>query len=188
MPSNTVAVPAGSAIELLRGASTPEETAAAGRAVMELVQLPDVARPVPRFLGDLPWSTNPEQVVDQIILNLLTAADIEKASEGSAPLKYGDLLDTWVVLRDLRVHESAVEDAEWAAYYSLAVERDNGEHLLVNVGAKQVLAVLWRVYVDGLIPCWIKFTELGEPVKGRNRPVGVIVKTSMPTDGADKPF
>lgn len=187
MSGKSVVVPVGSAVELLRGASSLDERMAAGRAIMELVELPQAKVPVPRFLGDLPWQTDNGDVVDQIILNLMVSEDIERASEGSTPLKASDVLNQWLVIHDLRVNNSDVEDSVWRAYYSIDVELEDGRRLVLNTGARQVMATLWRVYVDGMLPCWGKFTEIGESKTGRSAPLAVIVKSKLP--GSDEqPF
>lgn len=186
MPNKDIDKPAGSAIELIRGASTLAERQAAGRAALGLVQLPTASVPVPRFLGDLPWSDDNDQVIEQIIVNLITAEDIETASEGNTPLKADDVLGQWVTLHDLRVRESDVEDADWRAYMSLDVELGDGRRLVLNCGAKQVMATLWRVYVDGMLPILAKFVSLGESTKARKAPLGVIVQSKVTAeDGSD---
>lgn len=164
------------AYEVLKAAATPEQRFEAGKYATELVPLVGGAGEVPRFFYDLPWADDDADVVSGILAQLAGAADIAEATKAKELRKAKDILGEPVTVLGLAVRTSDVEDAAWSGYLSLTVSVDGGPPEVINTGAAQVCVTMWRLWCEGRFPASGRFTELGAPQKGRNRPLGFVVE------------
>lgn len=177
--SNTPALPTDSAFAVFQQAATALDHHAAGEYAMELVKLPDMEQPIPRFFLDLPWSDDSDAVVHQILVNLAGAEDITAATSDAKLRKIEDICGRPVTVFDVRVRETDVPDAKWGAYLSLAVSVDNGPQEAISSGHAQVAVTLWRCYCEGRFPVSGVFRKLGSPTKGRNQPIGFQIEEAL---------
>ncbi len=158
--------------ELLLAAQTPADKVVAGRFAMELLPIPGMINPVPRLFADFQWSDD-EEIIDQIVLGLLTADNLAEATQEKEKLPGpSDVAYVAVTVHDVRAKRSDVEDAKWGAYLMIDVELPSGERIQVSGGGPQLVATFWRCQVEGLFPVQGEFVKLGNEKVGRNQPDG----------------
>lgn len=177
--SSEVAVPQGSAFDLLKAADTPKARQEAGRYAVEAVPVPDFKYPVPRFFFDLPWADD-ENGFDDILAQLAAAEDIEAATERKELRKIDEVIGRPVVVLGALARRSEVEaDAKWGAYLSLTVSVDGAEPEVLNSGHGEVCVTVWRLYCEGRLPAAGMFVKRGEPKVGRKQPIGFQVEGEL---------
>lgn len=167
MAPKDVAVPSGA--NLAEIAATPDQITrfkAYSRA-LEAVDDPRCPRPIPRFLLDMPWSDDDDQVSERIIAAILANPDPWKAAEDGTSTSGKDLVGRRVVVHDMRVHPSD-KPGGWGAYLLLdcTLEREPEMHVAVTVGAKQVVALLALAWFSGDLPLAGTFTIVTETASG----------------------
>lgn len=172
MTTTLPAVPEGGAFATLAAATTAADRYAAGQAALELISVPGMTKPAPKFMFDLPWAEDDDAAVADILARLAAAEDITDATAEKDLRKVKDIAGQDVTILDLRVRPSDVEDSDWGCYLSLAVSVDGGPQEVINTGAAQVAVVLWRCWCEGRFPVTGQFRLLGQAKPGRSQPVG----------------
>lgn len=163
----------------LQQAKTDVERYEAGQYAMQLLEVPGLERPIPRFMLDMPWDRDNDDTVEAILLNLATSADIEEATGERKLRKPEDVIGKAVVLLDVKMRRSDVQDAKWGAYAVLSLSVDGQPPEVMTSGHAQVLVTLWRCWCEGRFPVAGVFKLLGTPTKGRNQPVGFQVESKL---------
>jgi hypothetical protein len=164
---------------VLARATTPAAKRAAAKYALSEVQPESFKHPIPVLFLDFPWPSGDDDVVEDILLGLIESDDIAQASQGSEVLKADDLVGQTVTLLSVRARRSDLDDARWGAYLLLRAQLESGEVVPVATGAAQVIVTLWRMHVDGALPVTGQFVKLGQPVKGRNQPIGFRIEPAF---------
>jgi hypothetical protein len=165
MSDNLPALPEASVLGLLRGQLSSQERAKIQAAAMERVEDDRFKKPVPRFLTELPFGGDDDEITDRIAAAVLVAADPDAAQNDAGTMAGAKLVGRTVVVWDLRVIPGQ-QPGGWGAYLLLDVTLDDGDdHVVVNTGAKQAVTRLARCWVDGELPARGSFAEI--PGTGR---------------------
>lgn len=168
-----------SAWAAVQRAAGPVERYEAGLYAVELVDMAGCRQPVPRLMLDLPWADDDEQTVEQILVGLIVADDIEQVTNREGLRKLKDICDLPVTVFDVRARPGDVDDAKWGAYVSLAVSVDGGTQEAISSGHAQVITTLWRCWCEGRFPVSGRFVKLGKPKVGRDQPIGFQVESAL---------
>lgn len=171
-----IARPEGSAYDLLKAADTPTSKYEAGRYAVEAVEVPGFVHPVPRFMFDLPWNDDDDEIVAGILANIAAADNLEAATAGQELRDPGDLCGERVRILGVAARKSDLDDAKWGAYVTLTVSVNDGPPEVLNTGAGQVAVTAWRLYCDGALPANGTFVKYGTPKPGRSQPLGFQVE------------
>lgn len=168
-----------SAWAVVQAATTAVEKYDAGRFALTTARVTKSGKDIPAFMLDLPWAGDDTETVDNILIELIGAENIEEATGERELRKPKDIANRAVTVFDIKMRESDLEDARWGAYASLAVSVDGGPQEVINTGSSQVLITLWRCWCEGRFPVSGTFRLLGTPTKGRNQPVGFSVESAL---------
>jgi hypothetical protein len=164
----------GKSLELLTGASTPEERRAIQAYSLERVEDERFERPVPRFLTELPFAGDDDEITDRIAGAILVAEDPTAAQEQAGTTGSKDVLNKTLTIWDLRVNSGALEGG-WGAYLLLDVSLDGeDEHFLVNTGSKQIITHLANRWAYGQLPIRGAFAAIGGTGKRGNAALAFI--------------
>ena len=162
---------------MVQAAGSYQEKVAAGRKALDLVTLPDLARPVPLFFVDMPWAST-EGAQEDIVARMLAAPTLEEGTSSPdklAPL--GDYVGKVLTIHDAVARPGTLEDA-WGAYLSLDITVQGSEaHTVVNTSSLEVCAAVWRAIMESRLPLTGQVVLKGAPVKGRNQPIGFMVES-----------
>ena len=176
MSDNLPALPEASVLGLLRQELTSAERAKIQAAAMEPTEDERFPRPVPRFLTELPYGGDDDDITDRIAMSVLVAADPDQAQADAGTVAGKDLVGQAVVVWDLRVL-AGDKPGGWGAYLLLDVTvGDSDEHVVCNTGAKQAVARLARCWVDGDLPVKGAFAEIGGTGKRGNPAVTFVTE------------
>jgi hypothetical protein len=150
--SNLPDLPAGSLLDQLRAATSPESKLAVQRALVELVDDERFPKPVPAFMVGLPFiGTSIEQQL-RIGSVMFTAADPDAAQAGADTVSSQDLVGKTVTVWDLKTAPSDKE-SPLGAYLLLDVtEGDDLNHRAANTGAPAAMIRLATAWVFGRLP------------------------------------
>lgn len=177
--SDEIAIPEGSAWGALVKASNDDERYRAGQYAISEWRRNTTGQVIPQLAADLPWSEDRGEIVESILVNLIAAPDITKATAENDLRNVDEITGQPVVIHDLRMREGSAEGDGWGCYASLDLSVNGGPHEVVNTSAKQVLTVLWRCWCEGRFPVSGYFTRLGTAAKGRSQPVGFQVEEPL---------
>lgn len=179
MSDNLPALPDSSVLGLLRQEMSGAERAKLQTAMMERVDDERFPRQVPRFLTELPFGGDDDEITDRIAAMILVAEDPQQAQSDAGTLAAKDLVGQSVIVWDLRVLPGE-KPGGWGAYLLLDVTMgDSDEHVVCNTGAKQAVTVLARTWVDGLLPCRGAFTEIAGTGRRGNAAVTFITEPAF---------
>lgn len=150
--TKAVEVPYVGVLTRVTTASNSVERAELQREAMELVEDDRFGRPVPRFLTELPFGGDADETTDRLASALLVAEDPDDAQNTEGTLSGKSLIGKPITVWDLRVAKGD-KPGGWGAYLLLDVTiEDSAEHLVVNTGAKQLVARLARCWAEGQFP------------------------------------
>lgn len=176
MSDNLPALPEASVLGLLRQPLSGAERAKLQASAMEKVEDERFPRPVPRFLTELPYGGDDDEITDRIAASVLVADDPDTAQSESGTLAGRGLVGKSVVVWDLRVL-AGEKPGGWGAYLLLDVTVDDSdEHLAANTGAKQAVTRLARCWVDGELPVKGSFAEIAGTGRNGNAAVTFITE------------
>lgn len=176
MSDNLPTLPEASVLGLLRQPLSGAERAKLQAAAMERVEDERFPRPVPRFLTELPYGGDDDEITDRIAASVLVAEDPDTAQSESGTLAGKGLVGKSVVVWDLRVL-AGEKPGGWGAFLLLDVTVDDSdEHLVANTGAKQAVTRLARCWVDGELPVKGSFAEIAGTGKNGNAAVTFITE------------
>jgi hypothetical protein len=171
-----IALPAASVLGMI---VTPGETVsrqALAAASMDRVEDERFHRPVPRFLTELPWGGDDDEITDRLAAAVLVAEDPDKAQQESGTIKGASLVGKAITVHDLRVMDGNLEGG-WGAYLLLDVTLHGSEdHLVVNTGAKQIVTRLARCWAEGQLPVDGAICELAGTGKQGNKALAFVVE------------
>jgi hypothetical protein len=157
--------PAATVLGLIKPGLSGAERAVLQAAAMELVDDERFARPVPRFLTELPFGGDADEMADRMAAAVLVAADPDAVQVDNGTTAGKDLVGRPVVVWDLFVLPG-VKEGGWGAYLLLDITVDkNDDHIVVNTGAKQAVTRLARLWVDQKLPAKGSFAVI--PNTGR---------------------
>lgn len=165
-------VPTGSLATVDRTA-TQVERFAAYMHTMEKVAHPACRRPIPRFMVELPWAEDDEEMQERIIAQILASDDPYAAAEDPTTQSGKNLVGQRVVIHDIRCKPSD-KPGGWGAYLLCdATIGDSDIHQVVSVGAKQAVATLAYAHVNGDLPITGTFRIITETTEG-NTVIGFV--------------
>lgn len=134
--------------------------------LLESVDDPRCPRPIPRFMLDIPWATDEDEVSERIIAQLLSADNPYTAMEEGATKSGKDLVGQKVVIHDLRVRPSD-KSGGWGAYLILdCTVGERNDHQVVTIGAKQAVSIIAYAHFNGDFPLTGTFTVVTETSNG----------------------
>lgn len=165
MAKDVAPVVTGGVLEHIKHAKTPEARAELQAQAMGLVDSDRFPRPVPRFLTELPYGGDSDEITDRIAGAILVADDPDAAQADAGSQAGKDLIGTKATVHDLAVMPSNPQKVQqtrgWPAYLLLDVTLGDGQaHIVVNTGAKQAVVRLARAWADGELPISGVFTEI----------------------------
>lgn len=179
MTDNLPALPEASVLGLLRAPLTGAERAKLQAAAMELTEDDRFPRPVPRFLTELPYGGDDDDITDRIAASVLVAADPDQRQSDAGTVAGKSLVGLRVTVWDLRVL-AGDKPGGWGAYLLLDVTvGDSDEHMVCNTGAKQAVARLARCWVDGDLPVAGSFAEIGGTGRRGNAAVAFVTEPAF---------
>lgn len=161
MSNDLPAVPEASVFGLMRQDLTQAERAKLQVQAMEKVQDDRFDNPVPRFLTELPFGGDNDEITDRMAARLLLSDDPDAAQNEAGTIAGKELVGRTVVVWDIRVMPGD-KPGGWGAYLLLDVtEGDSDDHIVVNTGAKQAVVRLARAWSDGDLPIRGAFATIG---------------------------
>ena len=176
MSDNLPALPEASVLGLLRQPLSSAERAKVQAAAMEPTEDERFGRPVPRFLTEMPYGGDDDDITDRIAMSVLVAADPDQAQADAGTVAGKSLVGEPIIVWDLRVL-AGDKPGGWGAYLLLDVTvGDSDEHVVCNTGAKQAVARLARCWVDGDLPVKGAFAEIGGTGRRGNAAVTFITE------------
>lgn len=167
MSKTDVAVPVKGGLATVDRTASQVERFAAYMASMEKVAHPDCRRPIPRFMLELPWAEDDEEMQERIIAQILASDDPYAAAEDPTTQSGKNLVGQRVVIHDIRCKPSD-KSGGWGAYLLCdATIGDTDIHQVVSVGAKQAVATLAYAHVNGDLPITGTFRIVTETNDGK---------------------
>lgn len=164
--TNLPALPDDSILNLMATAPDMRERVNHVRLGMELVQDVRFTRPVPRFMVDLPWVGDDEDVQYRIAAQLFLADDPDKVDDGPATRASKDITGKSVEVNAVLTNETDM-DKGWGAYLLVhCTDLDTGETFVASTGAPQAIIRLAIGYARGEFP--LKGAFAGVAGTGRN--------------------
>ena len=163
--ANEITLPASTVLARIKTASSPEERATLQTEAMALVDDDRFPRPVPRFLLELPYGGDSDEITDRIAGAILVADDPDEAQGDSGSSAGKDITGKTATVHDLVVMPANPQKVDqkkgWPAYLLLDVTLgDDPHHLVVNTGAKQAVTRLARAWAEGQLPVTGAFSEI----------------------------
>lgn len=175
-----------SAWALVKKASTPAEKYEAGQKAIEEVGQNPFGIPIPRLALDFPWENSNSATVDNILVNLIAADDVESQTGDRQLRKVEDIIGQPVEIHDVRARMSDVEPEPgqtetggWGFYLSMDLSVNGGPREVVNASPRQAVTRLWQLWCKGMFPVSGRFVYVGQKAKGRNQPVSFDVETKL---------
>lgn len=167
MAKTDVAVPSTGGLATVDRSGSQVERFAGYMHTMEKVADPRCRRPIPRFMTELPWSEDDEEIQERIIAQILASDDPYAAAEDPTTQSGKNLVGQRVVIHDIRVKPSD-RPGGWGAYLLCdATIGDSDIHQVVSVGAKQAVATLAYAHVNGDLPMAGTFRVVTESGDGK---------------------
>lgn len=177
--SSEITVPSTSIMARLGAKLAPAERAKLQAQAMERVEDPRFERPVPRFLLDLPFGGDGDEITDRIASAVLVAEDPDEMQNMSGTTAGKDLVRKPVTVWDLRVLPGD-KPGGWGAFLLLDITvGDSEEHVIVNTGAKQVVARLARCWAEGQLPVRGAFAEIDGTGRQGNAALAFVVEPAL---------
>lgn len=177
--SKDMAVPTTGILAQLAGKLTPAERAKLQAASMERVEDERFGHPIPRFLLDLPFGGDGDEITDRIASAVLVAEDPDEMQNMSGTTAGKDLVRKPVTVWDLRVLPGD-KPGGWGAFLLLDITvGDSEEHVIVNTGAKQVVTRLARCWADGQLPVRGAFAEIDGTGRQGNAALAFVVEPAL---------
>jgi hypothetical protein len=162
------AVAKGTVLGRLQTAPTPEERVKLQNEAMERITDERFGRPVPRFLTELPFGGDDDEISDRIAAAVLVAEDPDRAQDEQGTTGGRELVNQAITIWDLRVMDGDLEGG-WGAYLLLDVSvKGSEEHRVVTTGSKQIVTRLARCWTDGQLPVEGSFCEIAGTGKKGN--------------------
>lgn len=125
-------------------------------------------------MGDVEPEPEDSEAIQRLIvgriLSAKTAADIFTDDSTTATK---DLLDIPLVITDVRLAKSELEDARPVYMLIECARRDTGEMIVLNSGAAKIMATLYQCKRLGLLPVEASVYEVTKAAKGRSAPLGL---------------
>jgi hypothetical protein len=119
---------------------------------MERIKVDHFSKEVPRFLTELPFGGDDDEITDAIAARILTAADPDQAQANTGTIAGKELVGKGLTVYDLRVNEGDLEGG-WGVYLMLDCTIDDSEdHVMVNTGSKDIVVRLARAWAEGALP------------------------------------
>lgn len=177
--TNLPAVPDGSSIDQYRKAKKPEARAQAAAFMMEHVAGDPFPRTSPRFMYELPYIGDDDEVQERIAARLLLAEDPDKATDEAGTVKSANLVNQTIVVHEIRAAVSGMDNG-WGAYLLADVTVvDTGERIVMNTGAAQVIVRLARAWAEGQLPLTGSVAAISGTGKGRNPALTFIAEPDL---------
>ena len=163
--------------DAVKTAATRAERIKASREAVALVTLPNLANPVPAFFLDLPWQAT-EQAQMDIIARAIGADTLEEAMAPQEELPdFSTYVGKTVTILEAVARRGTIAEA-WGAYLSLQLlVAGEDEVQVANTSSAEVCALVWRAYCEGKLPLTALVILKGNPVPGRNQPIGLVAET-----------
>jgi hypothetical protein len=149
----------------IKTAATPEERAVLQAEAMTLVEDDRFPRPLPRFLIELPYGGDSDEITDRIASAILVSEDPDAAQAEGGSMAGKDMIGKKATVHDLVVLPTNPEKVKgkggWPCYLLLDVSLDDDPaRYVVNTGAKQAVTRLARAWADNQLPVSGVFTEI----------------------------
>jgi hypothetical protein len=177
--SKDLAKPEAGVLGLLSQPLTPAERAKLQTDAMVRVTDQRFGRPVPRFLTELPYGGDDDEITDRIASAVLVAEDPDAAQDDKGTKAGKDLVGRRVTVWDLRVLDGD-KPGGWGAFLLLDVTvGDDETHIVVNTGAKQAVTRLARAWADGQLPVTGAFAAIEGTGKRGNEAVTFIKEDQL---------
>lgn len=175
-----------SAWQLVARAQTPAEKYEAGRKAIEVVGHSPFGIPIPRLALDFPWQTSNSETVENILVNLIAADDVETPS-GASELRdleaiVGKPVEIFAVvarMSEVQPEPGQTETGGWGFYLSMDLSVDGGPREVINASPRQAVTRLWQVWCKDMFPVFGRFVYVGTKKQGRNQPVSFDVETKL---------
>lgn len=152
MTDNLPTLPQGSCLQALQSPLTPEQRAQISYALIEKIEDPRFARPVVRFLTELPNIGEDDEVQLRIAAQLFTADDPDKVQGESQTIASKDITGKAVTVYDVKAAASDQEKGPGGYLLCDVTIGDDPDHKVVNCGAPQAMVRLARAYATGELP------------------------------------
>ena len=176
MSDNLPALPEASVLGLLRQPLSGAERAKLQASAMEKVEDERFYRAVPRFLTELPFGGDDDEITDRIAASVLVAEDPDTAQSDNGTMNGKSMVGLSVVVWDIRVLPGE-KPGGWGAYLLLDVTvGDSDDHVVANTGAKQAVTRLARCWVDGELPVKGSFAEIAGTGRNGNAAITFITE------------
>jgi hypothetical protein len=160
VPGENLEKPAAGILGTVSSPLTPAERGKLQVAAMERVDDPRFSKAVPRFITELPFGGDDDEITDRIASAVLVADDPDAAQAESGTAGSNTLVGKRVTVWDLRAMDGD-KPGGWGAYLLLDVTvGDDETHIVVNTSAKQAVARLARAWADGKLPLAGAFAEV----------------------------
>jgi hypothetical protein len=145
---------------------------------LEAADDPRCARPIPRFMLDMPWASEDSDVSERILAKLLSADNPLDVEAAGATLSGKNLVGRVITVHDIRVAPSTFESG-WGAYLLCDITvGDDMVHDVMTVGAKEAVAKLAYAYFTGQLPITGTMTVITVTGKG-NTVLGFVVEQAF---------
>lgn len=153
MGNSEVAVPEGRSLAAAREGKTQVDRHHAFMEAMQPVKVERCARPVPRFMVDMPWTSPEDLVAERIIAKLLSSEDPYAVTNAGETLSGKALVGRKVTVHDVRVSPSTTKGG-WGAYLlcDVTVDDNTEVHEVMTIGAKEPVAILSYAWFMGDLP------------------------------------
>lgn len=155
-----LAVPSESILARINANPSPAERVKLQAESMVRVEDPRFDRPVPKFLTELPFGGDDEEITDRIASSILVADDPDTAQAEAGTDAGRDIVGRKCTIWDLRTLASD-KPKGWGVYLILDVTFDGSdEHRVINTGAKQVVTRLANAWAREKLPLTGVFAEI----------------------------
>lgn len=121
----------------------------------------------------LPEIEDSEQAQEAIVRQILAAEDVAALFTDRTTTACKDFLNTPIAVRDVTLRRSTLGDDEGVYMLIDAVRLDTGEPVVLNTGARNILATLYRAKQLGALPVEVSVIEVGKAKPGQSAPIGL---------------
>lgn len=137
-------------------------------------ELEKVEDAVAVVMGDVEPEPEDSEAIQRLIvariLGAKSAADIFTDDSTTATK---EIVDVPLVINEVRLARSEIEDARPVYMLIEAVRKDTGEMIVLNSGSAKIMATLYQCKRLGLLPVEASVYEIGAKRPGRSAPLGL---------------
>lgn len=121
----------------------------------------------------LPEIEDSEEAQRSIVASILQAEDVAALFTDRSTTATKDVVGIPIRVFDVSLRVGEIDGKDGTYMLINAADLENGEAIVLNTGAPNIMATLWRAKQLGALPMEVSVQEVGRARAGRNAPLGL---------------